>query len=258
MLRVVGLVRLGCLEGRWRGKLCLRRGWSELLLLLAVNLLTTLHNLGNLLRGLRCVWVTLGLRGASRVLDVLEVLALVRLKCWRRGVMDLRLPLRLLRRRLGGLLLRLCLCLLLLLLVRVVILLLTGVVLLVELSVAAKRARGALRVKRLILVRVLRIGDGRVVALVLLLRWVLLLVFWDVIYYPALTTPIASLRAHAVKWGPIVWGAGRKLRRMALVLRVFGRYLGRRLVFLLQEWIEVVLVLLVGGREMRAGSLPLV
>lgn len=39
---------------------------------------------------------------------------------------------------------------------------------------------------------------------------------------------------------------------MLLELRVFGRR-SRRLVFLLQEWIEVVLFVLVRGCEMRAG-----
>lgn len=76
--RFVGLVRLSGLEGRWRGKLCLRRGRSELLLL-GVNLLTTLHNLGNLVRGWWRVRIALGLRGASSVLNLREVLALVRL-----------------------------------------------------------------------------------------------------------------------------------------------------------------------------------
>jgi hypothetical protein len=78
LLPVVGRIRLGGLEGRGRGELCLRRGRSELLLL-TVNLLTALYNLGDLVRGWRRVRIDLGLRGSSSVLAVREVLALVRL-----------------------------------------------------------------------------------------------------------------------------------------------------------------------------------
>jgi hypothetical protein len=118
-----------------------------------------------------------------------------------------------------------------------------------------------LRLEGLVFVIVLGVRDGRVVALVLVLRWVLLLwqtlMFWAVAVYPALL--VAPLRAHSSELGPTVLslerGSGRKLRRVALILHVFGRHLG---CFLLEEWVEIVLVVLVGGREMRAGSLALV
>lgn len=137
---------------------------------------------------------------------------------------------------LGRVLLCLCLCLLLIL---VIVLLLPSVVLLVELGVANQGARCRLRMEGLVLVRILGVGNGGVVALVLLLlRWVLLwqtLMFWAVAIYPALL--VAPLRAHSSEWGPIVLslvgGAGRKLRRMTLVLRVFGGHLGGGVVFLL-------------------------
>jgi hypothetical protein len=61
-------------------------------------------------------------------------------------------------------------------------------------------------VERLIFVVVLRVRDGRVVALVLVLRWVLLLwqtlMFWAVAVYPALL--VAPLCAHSSEWGPTV------------------------------------------------------
>ena len=72
--------------------------------------------------------------------------------------------------------------------------------------------------------------------------------------YPALGA-IAPLSAYPVEWGPVVL----LLLRVARVLRwvllrmplgiVLGRYL--RLVFLLEERVKVVLVLLSGGGQMR-------
>lgn len=83
-LCVVGLVGRG-LERRWWGKLLLRGRRSELLQLLRVNLLSLLHNLGNLAS---CLWVLqlgLLLRGRTDslrwlLLLLLKVLARVRLR----------------------------------------------------------------------------------------------------------------------------------------------------------------------------------
>lgn len=166
------------------------------------------------------------------------------------------------------------LCLLLLILV--VSLLLAGVIWLVQLSVADERAWHVLRVEGLVLVRILGDLDRRLVALILLLLLLLrllmlllllllvlllwqALVFWAVALYPALRV-ITPLRVHSSEWGPIVLSllrVGRKLLGLALVLHVFGRHLGRRAVFLLQEWVEVVLLLFVRGWQMRAGPLAL-
>lgn len=87
--------------------------------------------------------------------------------------------------------------------------------------------------------------------------------FGAVVVYPALGV-ITSLRAHSSEWGPIILllkRVGRVLLRMLLKLRVFWRDV-RLLVFVLQKGVEVVLVVLVRGCEMRAGpgvlSVPLI
>lgn len=79
-----------------------------------------------------------------------------------------------------------------------------------------------------------------------------------ILRYPALST-IAPLSAHPVEWGPILLllRVGNELLLWVLgMLRVVLRwYLRLAVVVLLQEWIEIVLVLLVRGGQMRAGAL---
>jgi hypothetical protein len=48
-----------------------------------------------------------------------------------------------------------------------------------------------------------------------------------------------------------------RLLPVLLILDVLGRYLGRLVAVFLQEWIEIVLVLLVGGGQMRGRPLVL-
>lgn len=81
-----------------------------------------------------------------------------------------------------------------------------------------------------------------------------------VVVYPALGL-VAALCAYPAKWGPAVLvlvGILRKLRVRLLVLGVFRRYLGRVVLVLLQEGIEVVLVVLAGRGQVWAGPLALV
>ena len=72
--------------------------------------------------------------------------------------------------------------------------------------------------------------------------------------YPALGA-IAPLSAHPVEWGPILLlGVGDELLLLLGMLRVvLERHF--RVVVLLQEWVEVVLVLLGRRGQMRARAL---
>ena len=244
--------RLG-LKGRRRGKRCVRRRGSELLRVLTVDQLSSLHNLWNLMCRLGSVVVALSLRGCPTVLQLLEVLAWVRLRLLRRALRLLRvamvLHLGLRRRALGRLLLG-------------VLSSLRGLVLViiwVHLGAGDVRAGCVLRrVEGLVLFRAVSVLPGNLLV-VLVGRWVLL---W-LLVYPALAV-IAALRAHSSEWGPVVllllriW---RILLRVLLLLLlmalercVFGRHL-RMLVLLLQKGVEVVLVVFVRVGEMRAGSL---
>lgn len=76
-------------------------------------------------------------------------------------------------------------------------------------------------------------------------------------FYPALGL-VAALCAYPVKWGPTVLFLMRIraiLRELLLIWHVFGWHLGCSAAVLLQKRIEVVLVLLVGRGQMRAGLL---
>lgn len=139
-----------------------------------------------------------------------------------------------------------------------------------QLSVREQGAWRALWVERLILVRPLRVLHGRLVALVLLraclLLWLLetlsLVLIGAVVVYPALGL-VAALSADPAKWGPTIlflMRVGSKLLVLLvalLVCTIFGRHLGRLVAVLLQKRIQVVLVLLVGDGQMRAGFLAL-
>lgn len=77
--------------------------------------------------------------------------------------------------------------------------------------------------------------------------------------YPALGA-IAPLSADPVEWGPAVvllLRIAHVLRRVLLLVSLLGIVLGRylRLVFLLEERVEVVLVLLGGGGQMLVRAL---
>lgn len=147
----------------------------------------------------------------------------------------------------------------------VVRLLLGGVVVwLVELSVADQRAWHRLGVERLVFGGVLRVLGGWMEGLVLhVLRGhlgaaLVVVLFWAVLLYPAIAPRIP--RAHSSEWGPVVLAlvrAGRELWRMRLVLHVLRGHLRRRVVVVLQKGVEVVLLVLVGGWEMRAGPLQM-
>jgi hypothetical protein len=89
---------------------------------------------------------------------------------------------------------------------------------------------------------------------------------WAVVGYPALRA-IAPPGVDANEWGPPVLLLVRVVRRkllpvlrmqLLLVCNVFWRRLRRVVVFLLQKWIQVVLVLLVRRGQMRTGPLPLI
>lgn len=127
-----------------------------------------------------------------------------------------------------------------------------------HLDAADERARSVLRGWVGLVVAWIRGARRRGLLVVLVRRRVLLwlqtLVFGAVVVYPALGV-ITSLGGHPSEWGPIILvlvRAGRVLLRMLLELRVLGRH-ARLLVFLLQERVEVVLVVLVRGCELRAG-----
>jgi hypothetical protein len=70
---------------------------------------------------------------------------------------------------------------------------------------------------------------------------------------------IAPLGAYPVEWGPAVLlllGAGGELLLLLGMRRiVLGRHLGLVVALLLQERVEIVLVLLVGGGQMRTRAL---
>jgi len=138
-----------------------------------------------------------------------------------------------------------------------------------RLSVLEERAWHVLWAKGLVVVRGLWGLNGRLVGLVLLLLVPLLLqtltlvLLGAVLIYPALGR-IAPLGAYPAKWGPIVLFLMRlgnklllRLLPVLLILDVLGRYLGRLVAVFLQEWIEIVLVLLVGGGQMRGRPLVL-
>jgi hypothetical protein len=77
--------------------------------------------------------------------------------------------------------------------------------------------------------------------------------------YPALGS-IAPLCAYPVEWGPILLALrirSKLLLPLGVLHKVLGRYLGLAVSVLLQERIEVVLVLLGGRGQMRAGPLLL-
>jgi hypothetical protein len=101
----------------------------------------------------------------------------------------------------------------------------------------------------------------RLVALILLLLMLLLLLlrlglllcrdplvlFGAIAVYPALRA-IAPFGFYSSEWGPIVLllvRIRRKLLRLLLISRVFWRRSRRVVVFLLQEGVQVILVLLV-------------
>lgn len=96
---------------------------------------------------------------------------------------------------------------------------------------------------------------------VLLMLLLLLLLLRAVLIYPALGR-IAALGAYPAKWGPIVLFLVRRrhklllrLLQLLLVLDVLGRHLGRLVVVFLEERVEVVLVLLVGGGQVGRRAL---
>lgn len=96
---------------------------------------------------------------------------------------------------------------------------------------------------------------------VLLMLLLLLLLLRAVLIYPALGR-IAALGAYPAKWGPIVLFLVRRrhklllrLLQLLLVLDVLGRHLGRLVVVFLEEGVEVVLVLLVGGGQVGRRAL---
>jgi hypothetical protein len=69
---------------------------------------------------------------------------------------------------------------------------------------------------------------------------------------------IAPLCAYPVEWGPILLALrirDKLLLLLGVLRKVLGRYLGLAMVVLLQERIEIVLVLLGRGGQMRAGPL---
>lgn len=95
----------------------------------------------------------------------------------------------------------------------------------------------------------------------LMLLLLLLLLLRAVLIYPALGR-IAALGAYPAKWGPIVLFLVRRrhklllrLLQFLLVLDVLGRHLGRLVVVFLEERVEVVLVLLVGGGQVGRRAL---
>ena len=164
------------------------------------------------------------------------------------------------------------LCSLLGLILEVVLLLLLLLLLLgVRRTVAEERTRGVWRrVECLVVVGAVRVLAGALLVVLVrrrMLLWLQTLAFGAVVLvYPALSV-ITSLRAHSSEWGPIVlvlvwiWRILLRMRLlMALELRVLGRHLWL-LVLVLQKRVEVVLVVLVRGCEVRAGpvlGLPLV
>lgn len=198
----------------------------------------------------------------------MQFLGGVRLRLRRRREMLLLVVCSLLRMVLRRMSLRLLRVLLLLLIVDLLLLWCTVGRLTMRL-VHQQRAWRILGVEGLIFVGILRRLSGRLVALVLLLlAWLLLwlqsltlVVVGAVLRYPALGS-IAPLSAHPVEWGPILLllRVGDELLLLLLLLRVLGMLrvvLGRhfRVVVLLQEWVEVVLVLLGRRGQMQAGAL---
>lgn len=163
-----------------------------------------------------------------------------------------------------GLLLRLLLLLLLVL----IILLLLGVFLRLKLGVVRVRARRRLGIKSLVLVGALLCLHLRLITLVLLLLLRLLLLGRDtlvmvgaIVVYPALgAVATAPFGVYSSEWGRILLllRIGYKLLLgMLLVVNILRRWL-RRVVFLLEERVQVVLVLLVRHCQMRTRALALI
>jgi hypothetical protein len=135
-----------------------------------------------------------------------------------------------------------------------------------QLSGAEQRAWRILWIKGLIFAGALDMLDSRLVALILLL-WACLL-FWTlalrraIVIYPALDLR-ASLSAYPSKWGPTVlflvwiWNKLLVLLGTLLILHVFRWYLGRIVVVVLEEGIEIVLVLFAGSWQVWARALAL-